>query len=113
MSNKDTTEYIIGKMSDRRKQSVENCERQLQDAVVAQAKRLTREELSIITSSVLQSTLQSVNSNVRVVPKYPTQEMLDHGYAMDGIDVDKLERAYRAMVEVGQEYANKPVSEHK
>lgn len=106
-------ETILDDMSEDRLIAVARAERRLQEALIACAKTLTREELSLATSSVLQSTLQALNRGVCIVPRYPTQEMLDHAYAMDAVDADKCERAYRAMVEVGREYAIQPISERK
>ena len=44
------------------------------------------------------ATLDSIMGDYVLVPKEPTEEMLEDGYYMDCVDIAKLKRSYKAMI---------------
>lgn len=55
-----------------------------------------QEQYSDICTSL--ATLDRIMGDYVLVPKEPTEEMLEDGYYMDCVDIAKLKRSYKAMI---------------
>ena len=55
------------------------------------------------------ATLDRIMGDYVLVPKEPSEEMLEDGYYMDCVDIAKLKRSYKAMIAAAPKHGGEDV----